>query len=164
SSFPSHVHSTQGWPSRVVRRQSMPPQTYPNWNSPDPSTANSTYPSTSASTKSWSHKSIWLMRHRPTNVLVGLTFATSDPHRGRAATPLVPCRHRAGCPGLRHCSAGVLGPQVQVPEDVPAPCPRPAARLARPGVGVPLLDPTAPDELQQFVMANPQRPLPVSDL
>src|SRR5262245_26325377 len=36
SSLPSDVHSTQGWPIRVVKQQSIPLQTYPKWTSPEP--------------------------------------------------------------------------------------------------------------------------------
>ena len=48
--------------------------------------------------------------------------------------------------------------------DVFAPFHRATARLAHPGIGVPILDPTALDVREQVVTANPQCPLPVAEL
>src|SRR5439155_9040427 len=84
------------------------------------------------------------------NSALGAVLVSRHSHAGRSG----PCRR----------TAGVFRSGVQVLVDVLVPFHRPAARLTHHGIGVPLLDPAAPDELQQVVTANPHRPTPVAEL
>ncbi len=78
SSSPSHVHSTAGSPSRVVKRQSIWPWTYPKWNFPLSLSSNSKYLSSLSSMNSWSQVLIETMRQRPVkrDDVLGFDFAT----------------------------------------------------------------------------------------